>query len=96
LDDNFLYRSIIRNGAKTDETKVPLKTEKKTFRTIQIRVTPGEVVHQSRNGGGWVVFDKWSEPGINLTQGKFGFYIPGSDQVALSAFSHYADLNLQH
>jgi hypothetical protein len=95
LDENFFYRAIVRNGVKSNETKFPLKAEKKTFRTIQVRVTSTEVVHETRNGDAWVVLDRWSDSGANLSQGKFGFYIPGSDQVALSSFSHYADLNLQ-
>jgi tetratricopeptide (TPR) repeat protein len=96
MDENFFYRTVVRNGVKADEVKFPLKGEKKSFRTIQIRVTPTEVVHQTRNGEAWVVLDKWTESGTNLSQGRFGFYIPGSDQVALSSFSHYADLSLQH
>ncbi|MGA9039829.1 MAG: protein kinase [Terriglobales bacterium] len=91
MDENYFYRSVVRNGEKADEAKFPLKTEKKTFRIMQIHVTPTEVVHQVRNGDAWVVVDKWSVSGANLSQGKFGFYIPGSDQVALSSFSHYAD-----
>jgi serine/threonine protein kinase len=96
IDDNFFYRTVFRKGVKTEETRFPLKAEKKTFRTLQVRVTPNEVIHQTRNGDAWIVLDKWSEPGSNLSQGKFGFFIPGSDQVALSSFSHFADLSLQH
>jgi hypothetical protein len=95
MDENYFYRTIVRNGAKTGEGKFPLKAEKRAFRTIQIRVTPSEVVHQTRSGDAWVVVDKWSGSGANLSQGKFGFYIPGGDQVALSGFRHYPDLNLQ-
>ncbi|HEX4425030.1 MAG TPA: protein kinase [Terriglobales bacterium] len=96
MDENFFYRIVVRNGVKSNETKFPLKGEKKSFRIIQVRVTPTEVVHETRNGDAWVVLDRWSESGANLSLGKFGFYIPGNDQVALSSFSHYADLNLQH
>jgi serine/threonine protein kinase len=96
MDDNFFYRAVVRNGVKGNETKLPLKGEKKTFRAMRVRVTPNEIVHETRNGDAWVALDRWSESGANLSQGKFGFYIPGSDQVALSSFSHYADLNLQH
>jgi serine/threonine protein kinase len=96
IDDNFFYRTIFRKGVKSEEIKFPLKAEKKTFRSLQVRVTPNEVIHQIRSGDTWVVLDRWSEPGSSLSQGKFGFFIPGSDQVALSNFSHFADLNLQH
>jgi hypothetical protein len=93
MDENFFYRSVIRNGEKTDEIKIPHKTEKKAPRTIQIRVSPNEIVHQVREEDAWFAIDKWSQPGTSLSQGKFGFYIPGSDQVALSNFTQYADLN---
>jgi tetratricopeptide (TPR) repeat protein len=93
MDDNNFYRSVIRNGQKTDEIKVPDKGEKKSYRTLHIRVSPTEIVHQIRHGDSWTVLDRWT-PGANPSVGKFGFYIPGSDQVALTGFSHYADLNI--
>jgi serine/threonine protein kinase len=93
MDENFFYRSVIHDGQKTDEIKIPHKTEKKAPRTIQIRITPGEIVHQVREEDAWFTIDKWSQPGTNLSQGKFGLYIPGGDQVALSNFTQYADLS---
>jgi hypothetical protein len=94
MDDNNFYRTLIRNGNKTDEIIVPHKGEKKSFRTLQIRVSPTELVHQIKNGDSWTVLDSWTQPGANLSLGKFGFYITGNDQVALSSFAHYADLNI--
>ena len=93
MDDNNFYRAVVRNGQKGDETKVPHKGDKKSFRTLQIRVGPNEITHQIRQGESWVVLDRWTQPGSNLSLGKFGFYIPGNDQVALSSFGHYVDLN---
>ncbi len=93
MDENNFYRTVVRNGLKGDETKVPHKGDKKSFRTLQIRVGPNEITHQIRQGEGWVVLDRWTQSGSNLSLGKFGFYIPGNDQVALSSFGHYADLN---
>ena len=93
MDDNNFYRTVVRNGQKGDETRIPHKGDKKSFRTLQIRVGSNEIVHQIRQGDGWVVLDRWTQPGSNLSLGKFGFYIPSSDQVALSSFSHYVDLN---
>jgi len=94
MDDNNFYRTVIRNGQKTDAIIVPDKGDKKGFRTVHIRVGPAEIVHQIGHGDSWKVLDRWTQPGANLGQGKFGFFIPGSDQVALSGFAHYADLNL--
>jgi tetratricopeptide (TPR) repeat protein len=95
MDDNNFYRSVIHNGNKSDEIIVPHKGEKKSFRTLHIRVTPTELVHQIKQGNSWTVLDRWTQPGANLSLGKFGFYIPGNDQVALSSFAHYADLNIR-
>jgi tetratricopeptide (TPR) repeat protein len=95
MDDNNFYRTVIRNGEKRDEIIVPDKGDKKSFRTIQIRVTPTELIHQIKQGESWTVLDRWTQPGVNLSLGKFGFYIPGNDEVGLSGFAHYADLNIR-
>jgi hypothetical protein len=95
MDDNNFYRSVIHNGQKTDEIIVPHKGEKKSFRTLQVRVSSTEIIHEIKQGDRWTVLDRWTQPGVNLGQGKFGFYIPGNDQIAVSSFAHYADLNLR-
>jgi len=95
LDENYFYRTVIRNGQKTTDIRVSDKGDKKSFRTINVRITSTEIVHQIKHGDSWTVVDRWSQPGVNLGAGKFGFYIPGSDQVALSNFAHYSDLNLR-
>jgi hypothetical protein len=91
MDDNNFYRSVIRNGQKTDEAKIPYKSQKKSLHSIQIHISPSDVVQQTKSGDNWVPLDKWS--GSNLSAGKFGFYIPGNDQIALTSFSRYADLS---
>ena len=95
LNDNSFSRAVIRNGQKTDEIKVADKGDKKTFRTLRIRVSPTELVHQIKHGDSWPVVDRWTQPGADLSRGKFGFYLTDEDQVALSGFTHYADLNLR-
>ena len=94
IDDNNFYRADVRNGQKISDIKIPHKGEKKTFRTLQIRVSPTEIVHQIKQGDAWVVIDRCSQPGVNLSSGRFGFYLPGGDQVWLANFGHYLDLNL--
>jgi hypothetical protein len=95
MDDSNFSRSVIRNGEKTDGIKVPSNGDKKGFRTFQIRVSPAEIVHQIKNGDRWTVLDHWTRPGTNPSIGKFGFYLPGSDQLTVSSFAHYADLNIR-
>ncbi len=86
--------AVVRNGEKTDEIKVPDKGGKKSFRTFGIRVSPTALVSQIKHGDSWTVLDRWTQPGADFSQGKFGFYIPGNDEVALSSFAHYGDLNI--
>jgi len=90
MDDKNFYRTVVRNGEKSDVIIVPDKGDKKSFRTLHVHVSPTEIVHQIRQGDRWIVLDRWMQPGINLSQGKFGFFIPGDDQVAVSSFAHYA------
>jgi serine/threonine protein kinase len=93
MDENNFYRTVVRNGEKGDETKIPHKSDKKSFQTIQIRVGPNEITHQIKQGEAWEVLDRWTQSGSNLSLGKFGFLIPGNDQLALASFGHYVDLN---
>jgi serine/threonine-protein kinase len=95
MDDNNFYRTVVHNGQKGDEVKIPHKNEKKAFRTLLIRVGPNEIVHQIRQGDSWVVLDRFAPGGTNLSLGKFGFYLPNNDQIALANFSHYVDLNVK-
>jgi hypothetical protein len=52
-------------------------------------------VHQIQQGDAWVSLDSWNQSGANLSSGKFGFYLPGSDEVELSNFSHYGEFKLR-
>lgn len=95
VDENNFYRSVVRNGEKTNQIIIPDKGDKRSFRDFHIRVSPTEIIHQIRHGDSWTVLDHWTQPGTNLSLGKFGFYIPGNDQVAVSTFAHYGDLNIR-
>jgi hypothetical protein len=95
MDDNTFYRAVIRNGEKADEIKVTEKGDKKSFRELHIGVSASELVVLIKHGDSWVVLDRFTHSGTDLSLGKFGFYIPGDDQVAISGFAHYPDLNLR-
>jgi hypothetical protein len=95
IDENFFYRSQVVNGQEVGSAKVPHKSDKKKFRTIQIVVSPSQITNQIWEDNTWVTLDSYSAPGTNLASGKFGFIIPGGDEMALSNFSHYADLSLK-
>ena len=93
MDENYFYRSEVRGGKTTEEEKIPFKTDKKKSRTFQIVVTPNRIEQRILQGSTWTLLDSWT--GANLSSGKFGFYLPGSDEVELSNFAHYRELKLR-
>ncbi len=95
MDDKYFYRTVMRNGAKVSDVKIPHKGEKKSYRTLQIHVEPNQITHQVKQGEAWITLDKWADATTNVSRGKFGFYIPGGDQVALSGFGHYGELSVR-
>jgi serine/threonine protein kinase len=95
MDENFFYRSEVRDGKKTEEAKIAFKTDKKKSRTLQIVVAPNRIVHQIQQGNGWASLDSWNPSSGNLSSGKFGFYLPNNDEVRVSNFSHYSELKLR-
>lgn len=95
MDENNFYRTLIRNGEKTNQIIVPDKADKRSLRTLHVRVSPTEITHQIRHGDSWTLLDRWTQPGTNLALGKFGFYLPANEEVLLSGFAHYPDLNIR-
>src|ERR1700676_2358028 len=93
MDENNFYRSAIRDGKKTEEAKVPFKTDKKNSRTFQISVNSSRIVHQIQQGNGWASLDSWNAAGGS--SGKFGFYLPNNDEVKVSNFRRYSAVQLR-
>ena len=54
--------------------------------TVQVDVSPGQLVHRLQNGENWLVLDTWKEPGRKFNEGKFAFLMQGSDEIGLSDF----------
>jgi hypothetical protein len=90
MDDDFFYRGQVKDGQSIEAVKTPYHSDKKKFRTFQVRVSSGEVVTQILEGRDWKPLDHLVMRGIDLSAGKFGFLIPGNDEVSLSNFRHYA------
>lgn len=85
LDRKNFFRRDVVNG-RSSEYKVGHDLEKQESYTIQIDISPGAVKHSLHNGSKWIEMDTFASPGRNLTDGKFGLYIPGSDVFGLSNF----------
>lgn len=83
IDKKSLQSKIVTNGRSVDRPKVQIDAQEPY--TIQIEITPDTIIHRLREGEQWVVIDRLTKPGAD--QGKFGFYIPGKDEIGISGFS---------
>jgi hypothetical protein len=79
-------RDVINGTMQPERAKVrhPLETE--PFYTIQLEIHPDTIITRYFDGKTWVQIDGWKQPGRNFTDGKFGFYIPGNDEYAVTSF----------
>jgi len=86
IDKKTFWAKEVTNGKTKDREKTQHGVESEKQFTIQIDVSPDHVVHRIKNGDNWLTLDSWTEPGRNFSDGKFGFYIPGSDEIGISDF----------
>ena len=91
IDKKNIHRAEMTAGKKVKDSdkSFPLKAPagKEMQYTIKVEVSPSSVVTSVQQGNDWVVADTWQAAGINPSTGKFGFYLPGSDEIYISNFS---------
>jgi len=86
MDRKNFWAGVIEKGKRLERIKEPHNLENPKSFTIQIEVTPERLVQRLRMGNDWKVIETFVEPGRDFTQGKFGFLIPGNDEIAISDF----------
>ena len=87
LDRKALASKVIEGGKTYDRGKFEHGlNDKEMAYTVQVDVSPGQLVHRIRNGENWLVLDTWKEPGRKFTEGKFAFLVQGGDEIGLSDF----------
>jgi len=84
LEDKNLVRTQVVNGKKFEPVKIPHSIKTKDYVSVMITVTAGSIIHKFYEKE-WQDVDKWERPGGGL-QGKFGFHVPGKDQIGVSDF----------
>jgi hypothetical protein len=88
VDQDDYWRYIIADGRRRELFKTKHGVDKKQgYWTISMEVIANTLTHKIYKDGGWSVMDTWTVNDADFTAGKFGFYIPGNDQVGLSHFS---------
>ena len=87
LDRKTLSSKVIEGGKTYDRGKFEHGlSDKDTSYTVQVDVSPGQLVHRLQNGENWLVLDTWKEPGRKFNDGKFAFLVQGSDEIGISDF----------
>ena len=90
IDKNNFSRYQVLNGKRTKLKEIPHVMDTKDVLQLQITLAPSKITHQAYEGGKWLSLDEWTDVPPALSNGKFGFYIPGSDELAVSHFEFAA------
>lgn len=87
LDRKSLSRLVVRNGKKGSTIKIAHSFEGTDIYPLQVSITEGSIVHRMYDGSKWVILDELKLPGSENFVGRFGFFVPGKDELFLSHFS---------
>jgi serine/threonine-protein kinase len=86
MDKNNFVRYQVLGGKRTKLKEIPHGLVTKDAYQLQITLSPGKMIHQAFENGKWLPLDEWNDIPEALRNGKFGFYIPGGDELAVSHF----------
>ena len=90
LSNDALYRTEIVNGARRELPRVAHKIPSSgEFLHLSVEVSDSQIVHQFNTGGGWQLLDTWNR--TTPVEGRFGFYLPGSETLEVSNFRYDAN-----
>jgi hypothetical protein len=87
--DNFI-RTVVSQGQRSKPVEVAHELADFRAVVIEIEVTDNEIVHRLQRGGEWVELDRWKFTGANFAKGRFGFRLPGKDELSVSSLTFTA------
>jgi hypothetical protein len=85
IDDTNFTRTPVDNGKHGKTVKVPHGAKRDGYNTFALHISPQGIIHMILRDQQWKQLDDW-EPTEGVSAGKFGFHIPGKDQISLSDF----------
>ena len=87
LDDNNLTIRDVVNGKTIEHGKVKHNVESKDKAwAIQIEISPEHLIQRIQKDQKWITLDTWTSPEHKFADGKFGFWVQGSDEIGVSDF----------
>jgi serine/threonine-protein kinase len=85
IDDTNFTRTPVDNGKHGKTVKVPHGAKRDGYNTFALHISPQGISHMILRDQQWKQLDDW-QPTEGVSPGKFGFHIPGRDQISLSDF----------
>lgn len=87
LDGKRASVKQVKDGRSTELGRVPFEFENDDWVQVDMSVKPGGVTARVKTPtGGWEELPPVTEGARDLTQGKVGVYVPGSDELAVANF----------
>jgi serine/threonine protein kinase len=89
IDKKSIHRVPVVAGKRQKEDSQSLKsTAKDLSYTLKVEISSASVTtYLHQEDGSWEQIDSWVASGLNPASGKFGFYLPGTDEVYISNFT---------
>jgi hypothetical protein len=77
----------VRDGKSTELNRIPFSSDSNDWVQVDLVVRPNSINARVKlPDTEWDELGSASSPGWDFTQGKVGFYIPGSDEIAVANF----------
>jgi hypothetical protein len=80
IDKKSLQSRVVTEGKEQSRPKIDLDSDEPF--TVQVEVGQDVIITRLREGDKWEQIDKLEHP--DAASGKFGFVIPGNDELAVS------------
>lgn len=87
--DNFI-RTVVSQGQRSKPVEVAHRLADFRAVVIEIEVADNEIVHRMQRAGEWVEIDRWKFTGADFAKGRFGFRLPGKDELSVSSLTFTA------
>jgi hypothetical protein len=98
LDRDAFYRSVVSAGAVQAPTRIEHRIPNNApYVNLRLQLVGNRLVHEySVQPNVWQALDSWSTAGAVVSSGtrepldgRFGFFLPGTEEIAISNFRYY-------
>ena len=87
LGKNYFHRIQMAAGNRTKPVRFGHQLSTNEFLTIRMSVSGDSILQQAKQDGEWVLLDEWKHTDAGFAGGRFGFHVPGRDQIGLSSIN---------